>query len=383
MKKRKTAIFGVKYFPSKGGTSRVVENLLWHMKDHYDFTIYCYTHPAAEGYMDGVKVIQFPEIKIKGIGVFIYYLRCCLHLLFHGKYDLVHIHKVDATFFSPLLALKYKLISTSHALPHLDDKWSAGGKLYFKLAERIFIYGKGRLTTISKILSDYYKAAYQKDVLYIPNSIQPVMSVELHLAGPILESYRVKPGYLFFGARRVIPLKGLHTLIEALKRIDFKGTLVVAGDTEQLPSYTKKLKEAAKGLDVQFIGYIGDMKVLNALISKARFFVFPSEIEAMSMMLLEAGILGTPMICSDIPQNTVVLDEGEVLYFQSKNAENLAGKLNWAFENPEKMQEMAENAKRKIEEKFLNNQVVKQYIALYDEVLQVEHKLAKTAVFRP
>jgi glycosyltransferase involved in cell wall biosynthesis len=370
MKKGKIAIFGVKYFPSKGGTSRVVENLLWHIKDQYDFTVYCHTHPEAAGYMPGVNVVQFPEVKIKGIGAFIHFMQCCLHLLFKRDFDLVHIHKVDASFFAPLISLKYKIISTSHALPHLDDKWPVIGKLYFKIAEWIFMHSKGTLTCISKILADYYEKTYQREVLFIPNAVNPILTVDTGKADEIIESFRVKPGFLLFAARRIIPLKGCHTLIEALKRINFQGTLVVAGETGHLSAYTKKLQDAVKGLDVKFIGYISDMQVLNALIKRARYFVFPSEIEAMSMMLLEAGSLGTPMICSDIPQNTVIFDDGEVLYFQSKNAEDLAEKLSWAFENPEKMNFKAEKATQKVEQKYLIDQVVKQYTDLYDRELE-------------
>ena len=61
MKKKKIVIFGVKYFPSKGGTSRVVENLLRELKDHFEITIYCYKNELAADFMEGVKTIQFSE----------------------------------------------------------------------------------------------------------------------------------------------------------------------------------------------------------------------------------------------------------------------------------------------------------------------------------
>ena len=77
MAKKSIVFFGIKYFPSKGGTSRVVESLLWGLKDHFDITIYCYKNDLANHNIPGIKTIQFSEIPIKGIGVFLYYLRCC------------------------------------------------------------------------------------------------------------------------------------------------------------------------------------------------------------------------------------------------------------------------------------------------------------------
>ena len=367
-KKKQIAIFGVKYFPSKGGTSRVVENLLKELHEQYDFTIYCYPHEQAANYIPGVRIIQIPSIPIKGIGVFIYFFLCCLHLLFKGHYDVIHVHKTDSAFFVPLLSLKYKTIATSHALPYLNEKWSALGKVYFQLAEWIFMHSGDRRTAVSSTQADYYRQRHQRPIDYIPNGILPGSVPGLAFAAPILQQHAVAGNYLFFAARRLIPLKGCHTLIDALHHINFQGTLLIAADIEQMPEYTKQIRDRAKGLDVRLIGYIGDQQVLNALISGAELFIFPSELEGMSMMLLETGSLGTPMICSDIPQNTAVFGSKEVLYFESKNSKDLAVKLRWAFANPAAMQQLAKQAKQTIDTQYRIAITARQYGALYDQL---------------
>lgn len=369
MKKKKIAIFGVKYFPSKGGTSRVVENLLWEMKDHFDITIYCYKNELAEDFMDGVKTIQFAETPIKGVGVFLFFIKCFLHLMWNGKYDIVHLHKMDGAFFLPLLNLKFKTVATSHGLPYLNDKWSRGAKFYFRMMENMFVRSNAKLTSVSKTQVEYFSKKYKREVLHIPNGIHPIGKIKPEFADEILEKNEVDGEYLFFAARRLIPLKGCHTLMEALKKINYQGTLVIAADIEQLPLYTQKLKKLAAGLKVKFVGYISDLEVLNALIARSKFFIFPSELEAMSMMLLEVGSVGTPMICSDIPQNTAVLENGQVLFFQSKNTEDLAEKIKWAFENETMMHDFAKNAKQIIEEKYLISKVAERYIDLYNAII--------------
>ncbi|MCF8245298.1 MAG: glycosyltransferase family 4 protein [Saprospiraceae bacterium] len=374
MTKIKIAIFGANYFPSKGGTSRVVENLLRELHSHFEFTVYCFEHPGANTYITGVSTVQFPEIRIKGLGVFLFYLRCCAHLMLKGGYDLVHLHKTDGAFFLPLLNLKFRTIATSHALPQLDDKWSWLGKFYFQISERLFIKSSGVLTTISSGNAEYYLEKYQRRVAHIPNGIFPAGEVPEELSERLLSKHELRPGYLLFAARRVIPLKGCHTLLEALKLLEFKGTLVVAGDMGHLASYTQKLHAAARGLDVRFIGYVDGLDKLTALLSRASLFVFPSEIEAMSMMLLETATAGTPMVCSDIPQNTAVLSEQEVLFFQSKNAPDLAEKLRWAINQPVKMAALARQAKQRVEREYLISAVAHRYTDLYQAVARNNHR---------
>ena len=368
-KKKNIVFFGVKYFPSKGGTSRVVESLLWGLKDDFDITIYCYKNDLAAQNIPGIKTIQFSEIPIKGIGVFLYFLRCCIHLMVHGKYDLVHVHKTDAAFFLPILDRKFKVVTTSHAIPHYDDKWSKVGKFYFRLAERFFMQSKGTVTSISKSQVEYYSNKYKRQVYFIPNGINISKLNQIESADDILKNHNVNSNYLLFAARRIIPLKGCHTLIKALNQIKFKGTLVISGDQEQLPAYTQQLINEALDVDVIFIGYVSNQKILNALIRGADFFVFPSEIEGMSMMLLEVAFNGTPLICSDIPENKDVLADDEVLYFETKNVDDLSEKIQYAYENYAAMKTMAMKAKNKIEKEYSIEKVIKLYIELYHEII--------------
>ena len=376
MKKKRIAIFGVKYFPSRGGTSRVVEQLVAALKDRYEFTIYCYRNETASKYMEGVSVVEFPEIKIKGIGVFLYYLRCCWHLVRKGNYDLVHIHKTDATFFLPWITRKYTTIATSHALPYMNEKWSKVGKAYFRKVERMFMQSEAYQTSISRPQADYYEEKYGKKVHFIPNGVEPIEEPpRAELAENILAQHQVQGDYLLFAARRIVPLKGLHTLVEALQRMNYTGTLVVAGDSEQMPAYSKQVKEAAKGLNVKFIGYISDKETLYSLVQQAQFFIFPSELEGMSVMLLEVGSLGTPMVCSDIPQNTAVFGDEEVLFFRSKDAGDLTDKLEQAHQDPQFMKELATKAVAKIVQHYSVSASSAQYAALYDQLLDEKPRL--------
>jgi glycosyltransferase involved in cell wall biosynthesis len=106
----------------------------------------------------------------------------------------------------------------------------------------------------------------------------------------------------------VDPTKGCHTLLEAHAAVG-RVPLIVVGDLFHAPHYDQKLREMASGRPVHFIDRLDNKAVLMGLLAQTRLFVFPSTVEAMSMMLLEAVSLGAPTIASDIPENTTMLPE--------------------------------------------------------------------------
>ena len=369
MRKPKIAILGVKYYPSRGGVSRVVEDTLVQLKDQFEFTVYCYKHPEAEGNIPGVKVIQIPKFPLAGIGVFLFYLRCAFHARRKGDYDLIHIHKTDAAFILPLLTKKFKCIATSHEAPYKRDKWSGIGKAFFRRMERTFMKSDALLTSISKPLSEYYYATYGRDVKYIPNGVDTEIEPDNKAAEEILAKNKVEGPYVFFAARRIMGTKGAHHMLEALKKINYTGNVVIAGDTDQLPAYTKKIKELSKGLNVYFIGYVAGKSALMGLVKNADLFIFPSETEGMSIMLLEVGSMGRPVIASDIPENTAVFTSADVLFFKNKDANDLAEKFSWAQAHPDEMEKIAQTARAKVLSEYNRPAIAAHYAKLYIETV--------------
>lgn len=369
MHKPKIAIIGEKFFPSRGGTSRVIEDILIQLKDRYDFTMYCYPTAESKDYMPGVEVVEIPKMPFKSLGVFYYFYLCTRDVIKKGNFDLVHVHKTDLAIFLPWLCRHYPTIATSHEAPYRRDKWSFLGKFYFRMMERIFMRSKAHLTSISKPLSAYYQQKYSRPVAFIPNGVDIDVVPNFELANEVLNRNNIHEPFIFFAARRIMASKGCHHLLIALKMIGFKGKVVIAGDTSQLPAYTKYLEELSEGLDVSFVGYLSRKPKLMALIKKADYFIFPSESEGMSIMFLEVASMNTPIIASDIPENTSVLSENEVLYFTNKDPNDLAEKLRWAFANREEMEKKAVNARKRIEQDYDRVNVAELYAQLYDTML--------------
>jgi glycosyltransferase involved in cell wall biosynthesis len=369
-KKNSLAFFGVKYFPSKGGVSRTTENLIRNLKDEYEITIYCYTHSQATTNVPGVNVVQFDEVPIKGLGVFIYLVKCYFHLMFKANYDLLHVRKIDAAFFLPLLSIKYKrILATSHESPYVRDKWGPIAKLYFKMNERIFVRSKARLTVISQPLSVTYKERYGRDVLFIPNGVEPLKDLSGSEAEKVLSTHGISKPYVSFGARRIMSTKGVHTMLKALGALNFEKDILIAGELNHTGNYLKELEVLGKGLKVHMTDYIGNKATLLDLIGQSEVFVFPSETEGMSIMLLEVALSGTPIIASDIPENTAVFDDTEVTFFKDKDYVDLAEKLKWYYANRDIANKKALKAKQKVLTQYSGDAMTQYYREQYELLL--------------
>lgn len=371
--KKKILFFGIKTFPSRGGTDRVAENLIRHLKNDLDLTLFCYPDPQAATYIKNLRTIQINPVFNGSAGAFIYFFRSAIRALFMD-FDLIHVHKTDCAIFIPLLMLRHKVIATSHEAPYRRDKWNYLQKLYFLLAEPLFIHLPDRVTCISAPLTRYYRDRYKCKVEYIPNGVSRISVNNCHY--DTVKSV-LPPGadpdkpFIFFAARRLMSTKGCHTLLLALKKINYKGQIFIAGEASHHSGYVLRLNQISEGLNVYFLGFIHPVQNVIALTKKCELFIFPSETEGMSIMLLEAASAGKPVIASDIPENQILSDE-DLLFFKNKSADDLADKINFALSHMETMERMAGSAQKRVSETYSWSKISSFYKNLYLQTTEHE-----------
>jgi glycosyltransferase involved in cell wall biosynthesis len=80
-------------------------------------------------------------------------------------------------------------------------------------------------------------------------------------------------------------------------------------------------------------------------------YVQPSDIEGLSPVILENMGLGTPLICSDIPENKFVVGDTAVL-FRRGDIDDLQRQLQWALENPRALQENGSRGRIRAQQEF-------------------------------
>lgn len=356
MTKKKIAVIGLKGLPAFGGAAAVGENIIDQLNDRYDFTVYATASHAQRGVVyHAAQQIIFNVFPIKKINILYYYIASAFHAVFKGDFDLVHLHHTDGAFILFILRLRYPVISTSHGLPYKIAKWNKITYPYFKINEWIQIALSSRVTVVAKSLLGHYQRL-RKDVVYIPNGITI----------PVDQQASAGEDYILFAAGRIISIKGLHILIDALDLLNYKGRLIVLGDIDQMPAYRQLILEKCVSLNVEFKGLIKDREVLNTYIRNSKLFIFPSTREAMSMMLLEVASLRVPVICSDIVENTDVFEQDEMVFFNSGDHADLARKLTFALDNPDALKQYTAKAYESLLKNYQWSSIATQYATLYD-----------------
>jgi len=157
--------------------------------------------------------------------------------------------------------------------------------------------------------------------------------------------------------------KGFDKYIEAIKMLDNKKYfLCFIGNID---------KKIIEGLDFDFksFGYLHDNISLRLVYSLADVFVAPSIMEAFGKTLAESMACGTPVVCFDATGPKDIVDHKINGYLAKPfDAVGLAKGIGWIVDH-ESYDELTQEARNKIIECFDSSIVAKQYIELYDEVL--------------
>lgn len=363
MTNKNIAVIGLKGLPAFGGAAAVGENLIAHLKDDYNFTVYSVSSHTnlKTGSYNGFHQIVFSAIKYKKLNTFLYYIKSAIHAFFIGKYDLIHLHHSDATFILLLLRIKYKVIVTTHGVQNLGllPKWEKYKQL-FKFQIKYMLPLANKISCVSQTEQKWLLKYYGLKAIFIPNGISTNFQ----------QPTKIYTCSVFFGAGRIIQSKGCDSLLIALNNINFSEKVAIAGELNQSPDYKEFILQLANNLDVTFLGLIKDKNELLSHIHSSKLFIYPSERESMSMMLLEAASVKTPIICSDIIENRNIFSEDEVLFFSLEKKKDLDAKIIWALDNYDIMKNRAEKAYNHVKKTNNWNNIKNEYKMIYDSLIK-------------
>ena len=158
------------------------------------------------------------------------------------------------------------------------------------------------------------------------------------------------PYVLYLG--RLVPNKGVQVLLDAWNRFktrcpDSPLRLKIVGTaTDGYDDYLKSLARELELRDLEFVGHLRGEDVVRAL-SEAFLTIVPSLwYENLPNAILESYACGTPVLTTGIGSLKECVREGETGYlFRYGDANDLADKLVYCWDHPEKVAEMAKKAR--------------------------------------
>lgn len=339
----KIAMIGHKVIPSRRGGIETVLTALCPLLVQQGMEVTCYNRSSdcveneyvgtTENNMyQGVKLKTAWTLKKRGISAMLASFTGAIAAAF-GPYDVVHFHAEGpcAALWIPKLFGK-KCVATVHGLDWQREKWGKGfASKYIKFGEKMLAKYADEVIVLSQAAYDYFKETYQRETTIIHNGIEKPQLKEVDL---IQKQYGLeKDGYICM-ISRLTAEKGVHYLIDAYNRISTDKKLVIAGDTSDTDDYVAMLREKAKeNPNIIFTGFIS-ADTLKEMYSNSYVTVLPSDIEGMSLSLLEALSYGNTVLCSDIPENSSVAED-RAIYFKKSNVDDLTEKLQELCNHPD------------------------------------------------
>lgn len=374
----KVAMIGHKVVPSRRGGIETVLTTLCPLLSDMGAEVTCYNRSSDKienNYLGEVKDKKYRGVNLKsaltvntkGVSAMIASFTAAISASF-GKYDVIHFHAEGpcAAMWIPKLFGK-KCVATVHGLDWQREKWGGSfASKYIKFGERVMVKCADEIIVLSDSAREYFQNTYGRETVLIHNGIA---APEKKDAENITKKYGLtKDGYIC-SVSRLTSEKGIHYLIEAYNSVKTDKKLVIAGDTSDTDEYVATLKQmAADNPNIIFTGFItGD--TLKEIYSNAYLVALPSDIEGMSLSLLEALAYGNAVLCSDIPENTLVTED-RAMHFKKSDIRDLTDKLQKLCDSEDLVCKFRDGVDRFILDKYDWNEVASSTLELYQRTVQ-------------
>ncbi|NIM91038.1 MAG: glycosyltransferase [Candidatus Aminicenantes bacterium] len=303
-------------------------------------------------------------------------------ILSDNRIDILHTHGGIAGFYGRWAARKCRtpvVVHTLHGIHYLHYR-NFLLKHSFIFLERYFSRFTQAVIFVSeadKEKSMKFKLAPEEKMHIIKNGVDlsafqeeerlnstPEMRKEVKL-----ESFQPLVGTV----ARLHRQKGIPYLLKAAKTISqvfprIKILIVGGGPLEQ------KLERMARRWGVkEYVWFMGERKDAQDLTSLFEVFVLPSLWEGLPYVLMEASVLGKPIVATDVDGNREIIEDGKTgILVPARDPEKLAEAIIRLLRDKGLASKLAERAKEAVPLKFKLSRMVEEtqdlYLKLYQRV---------------
>ncbi|MGD0508511.1 MAG: glycosyltransferase family 4 protein [Terriglobales bacterium] len=329
----------------------------------HEVTVYCrsYFTPPINTH-NGMRVRRLPTIRSKHLETVVHTLLSTVHAM-TSDYDVIHYHCLGPALFSflPRLAGK-KTVVTVQGLDWQRGKWGRIASRILRWGEAAAVSSPDATMVVSRTLQQHYRQQYKRDTIYVPNG---ATLAPRRLPRQLIEWDLLPDNYVLF-LGRFSPEKNCHLLINAFETLHTGMKLVLAGGSSHSDSYAAGLRRHESD-QIRFLPWVSGSN-LEELLSHAALFVLPSEIEGLSLALLDAMAAGVCVLASDIPENNEVV-EGAGFTFHRGDQADLERMLDLLIHNPELRRESAARERERIHGQYLWPEIARSIEKAYYNVL--------------
>lgn len=360
----KIAFIGQKGIPSQnGGVERYVESLAINLVQMgQEVLVYSRNDYSPEKLSEfkGIQVINKPYINNKNLASITNTFLATLDVL-GRQVDIVHFQGIGPSllcWIPKIFKPRVKVVATLHSFDYCNDKWSWFAKKMLYLGEKTMCHFADEVIVLSEAMQKHVVELHGRNAILIPNGADLYDQVG---ENKIL-AWGLERNSYFLSVSRAIRLKGLQYLIAAFRGLKTDKKLVIVGDGEYLP----ELKRLAAGDErIIFTGnQIG--RTLDQLYFNACLFIQSSELEGMSLSLLEAMAHKQACLVSDIEANKRTIEDTGFT-FASKDVNDLQQKMQYILDHESEANLKAEASYNRIAQGFTWTKLAAEVLETYQK----------------
>ena len=171
---------------------------------------------------------------------------------------------------------------------------------------------------------------------------------------------------------RMVKDKGIEELVSVFERLQKKYSLqlILVGPFEPHlnPLSDETLDKIINNRAITHVTWSDHIEYYMAL---ADIFVHPSHREGFPNVILQAGAMHLPVVCSNIPGNADIIRDGKTgLMFEVKNEEDLYNRLRFIIENKEITEAIAQTLFEEVTQLYNRKRIHEVILETYHELLR-------------
>ena len=298
----------------------------------------------------------------------------------HGsEYDLIHLQGRSGFLF-PKKHNPVPVVTTLHGLVKLENNRSKINKSWDKQLHESWashyemnsLQNSDFLVAVSsemmREIQEVMPNVVEKTTI-IPNGVEKHCSVGKEVDKNML---------LFVG--RLERIKGVHTLLDAMKSVDSNIHLVMIGDGDERPEIEKRIHTEGLSNRIKLMGALPSEEVMK-WVARSYSLILPSFHETQGIVLLEANSCGRPVLASNIAGIKEVVQHGRNgLLFDPYNVSQISDNINRLFREPQSATRMGLEGEKIVAEKFLWESIARRTESLYLKLTKKEAPLMRLQV---
>ncbi|HEX3074273.1 MAG TPA: glycosyltransferase [Ignavibacteriales bacterium] len=349
-----------------GGGPRHVDDLINNLLPEYELYL---ASPGGVPYYNkwksNVRVKEIYEIPFRAFSV--KSLSGLIRFAKRNKIDIIHSHGRGAGVYSRLLKIflpETRVVHTMHGF-HFDD-YPAVKKAALITIEKILALFTDKVIAVSngeKKSVEKYGIYDKKKIAVIYNGIEEWENAIS--ASELRKKLGLPAGnYIVLSAARFGVIKNITMILEIAARLREREdiTFVIIGDGEEF-SAMQKLRNSRNLQNVSLPGFkenvLEYMKASDVYLST-------SIREGMPISLIEACMLGVPVIASDVTGNNEIVDDGiNGFLFKLDDVETPVNKILKLSADKEEARRLSANAVEIYRQKFAIKKMIKKVEEIY------------------